>query len=92
MAINVSVHDINEGMALEGIAQGRSYFGSARKAPDIALDASELLLTCELWGNDFHLLDPTRDRVGELGFAYVPTGAVEEVFIDALWERYTLLE
>lgn len=63
---------------------GAVVFWSAREAPDIALDASELLLTRELWGNDFNLLDPTRDRVGELGFAYVPTGAVEEVFIDAL--------
>lgn len=63
---------------------GAVVYWSAHETPNIALDASELFLTRELWGNDFHLLDPTRDRVGELGFAFVPTGAVEEVLIDAL--------
>lgn len=49
-----------------------------------ALDASQLYLSRELWANDFYHLDPTRDRVKELGFSFIPTGAIEEIFIDTL--------
>jgi hypothetical protein len=63
---------------------GAVVYWTASDAPLVALDASELFLTRELWGNEYHLLDPTRERVCELGFPYVPTGAVEEVLIDSL--------
>ena len=48
----------------------------------MAWDASQLFLSRELWANDFYHVDPNRDRAKELGFPYIPTGAVEEVFID----------
>jgi hypothetical protein len=49
---------------------------------EIAWDASQLFLSRELWANDFYHVYPERDRAKELGFPYIPTGAVEEVFID----------
>jgi hypothetical protein len=63
---------------------GAVVYWTAQATPLVALDASELFLQRELWGNDFHLLDPSREPVAEVGFPFVPTGAVEEVFIDAL--------
>jgi hypothetical protein len=53
-------------------------------APNVALDATELFNTKEIWANDFYFLDPARDRTKELGFSFIPTGAVEEVFLDTL--------
>lgn len=50
----------------------------------IAMDASELFATGELWANDFYFLDPDRDRVKKYGFPFIPTGAVEEVLVDTL--------
>jgi hypothetical protein len=50
--------------------------------PESAWDASELFLSRELWANDFYHVNPERDLTKQFGFPFVPTGAVEEVFID----------
>ena len=52
--------------------------------PESAWDASQLFLSRELWANDFYHVYPERDLAKEHGFPYIPTGAVEEVFIDTL--------
>jgi hypothetical protein len=63
---------------------GAVAFYPSPSIPDGALDASELFLTGELWANDFYFLDPTKERVRQRGFPFVPTGAVEEVLVDTL--------
>jgi len=50
--------------------------------PESAWDASQLFLTRELWANDFYHVYPERDQAKQHGFPFIPTGAVEEVFID----------
>jgi hypothetical protein len=60
-----------------------SYYAAASK-PEIALDASQLFLSRELWANNFYYFDPERDRIKEQGFSFIPTGAVEEMFLDTL--------
>lgn len=52
--------------------------------PRLALDASELFLTGELWGQCNYVLNPSAERRNELGFAYIPTGFFEETIIDTL--------
>jgi hypothetical protein len=52
--------------------------------PRLALDAAQLFMSGELWANDFYFLDPTRERMKEQGFAFVPTGAIEEISVDTL--------
>lgn len=49
--------------------------------PDVAWAASELFLTRELWGNEFFLLSRERER--DQTFGFVPTGAMEEIFLDS---------
>ena len=54
-----------------------------REEPTRAWDASQIFLTREIWANDyFHVVDAERDRAKEYGFAYIPTGAFEEIVID----------
>jgi hypothetical protein len=63
---------------------GAVVYSRAADNPESAWDASQLFLTRELWANDFYHVYPERDRSKELGFPYIPTGAIEEVFIDTL--------
>jgi hypothetical protein len=61
---------------------GSVNYWTAVDNPESAWDASELFLSRELWANDFYHIDPERDRAKHAGFPFIPTGAVEEVFID----------
>jgi hypothetical protein len=77
------------GMRSGGWHSGRHQTGAvvysvASDSRESAWDASQLFLTRELWANDFYHVHPERERAKELGFPYIPTGAVEEVFIDTL--------
>jgi len=69
---------------------GSVVFFAAQSGPKVALDASELFLTGEIWGNEFYLLNPARDRAKEDGFPFIPTGAVEEILIDS-FVNYVLI-
>ncbi|MBX3580898.1 MAG: hypothetical protein KF810_03245 [Rhizobiaceae bacterium] len=60
---------------------GAVSFWTASAEPTIALDTSEIFLTGEIWGNCFYLLNTPRSK--ERGFNFIPTGALEETFIDA---------
>jgi hypothetical protein len=77
------------GMRGGGWSMGRHHSGAvvysaASDNPEIAWDASQLFLSQELWSNDFFHVNRERDLIKDLGFPYIPTGAVEEVFIDTL--------
>ena len=62
---------------------GSVSYWTSNDTPELAWDASQLFLTRELWSNDFyHVIGPDRDRAKEYGFSYIPTGAMEETFID----------
>lgn len=62
---------------------GAVSYWTANDEPELAWDASQLFLTRELWANDFyHVMGPDRERSKEYGFSYIPTGALEEIFID----------
>ena len=64
---------------------GPAVYWTAKDSPNLALDASQLFLTRELWANDFyHVITMDRERAKELGFSYIPTGAFEEVIVDTL--------
>lgn len=68
---------------------GRHSSGSVAYFPDPqmtnrAIDAAELMFDGELWANDFYFLDASRERFKEHGFAFIPTGAVEEVLVSGL--------
>jgi hypothetical protein len=63
---------------------GSVVYSVAVDSAESAWDASQLFLTRELWANDFYHVHRERDRAKEVGFPYIPTGAVEEVFIDTL--------
>lgn len=63
---------------------GAVSYWSDKESPKTALEASELFLTGELWGNSHYLLAPQPDREKEVGFSYIPTGAFEECLIDTL--------
>jgi hypothetical protein len=63
---------------------GAVVFFPNRSKNNLALDASELLSTGEIWANDFYFLDPTKDRAIQLGFSFIPTAAVEEVLVNTL--------
>jgi hypothetical protein len=76
-----------QGMRTRGWNTGRHQTGtvvysSIPESSNVAVDASELFMSGELWGNEFHLLNPAKERVKEHGFPYFPTGAIEEVLID----------
>ena len=60
------------------------YYAAPHSKPEIALDASQLFLSRELWANNFYYFNPERDRIKEQGFSFIPTGAVEEMFLDTL--------
>jgi hypothetical protein len=63
---------------------GTVVYWTSKDSPTQAYDASELFLTRELWANDFyHIISSDRDRAKEVEFQYIPTGAFEEVLIDA---------
>jgi hypothetical protein len=84
-----------QGMRSREWATGRHETGTVMYAvhsnsPSVAVDASELFLSGELWGNDFHLLDRSKEHVKENGFPFIPTGAVEEVLIDTFINYATM--
>lgn len=76
---------------ISGARSGGGYFGrhstgavtywSTQNNPNVALDASELFLSGEIWGNNSYLLRPLRSRGQDI--KYIPTGAFEECFVDA---------
>jgi hypothetical protein len=76
------------GMRTRGWNAGRHTTGAVsywtvHDTPELAMDASELFLSRELWANDFyHVITSDHERGKELGFSYIPTGAFEEVLID----------
>jgi hypothetical protein len=63
---------------------GTVVYWTDQENPQRAWDASQLFLTREIWANDYYHVFPDQDRAKELGFPFIPTGAVEEVFIDTL--------
>ena len=52
--------------------------------PNVAVEASELFLSGEMWANSTYILAPNAERATEVGFAFIPTGAFEECLIDTL--------
>jgi hypothetical protein len=63
---------------------GAIVYWTISDSPESAWDASQLFLSRELWSNDFYHVHRERERAKEIGFPYIPTGAVAEVFIDTL--------
>jgi hypothetical protein len=63
---------------------GTVAFVPNQTTPQVAQDASELFLSGELWANNFYFVDPKSERAIQQGFPFIPTGAVEEVFLSTL--------